>query len=283
MNSENGARYAASVIIPCFNRAALLEKSLQALVTQNAGVSNFEVIVADDGSTDETFDVVRRFGALLNIKYTYYPDRGYHVTRARNVGLSLAEGDRCIFLDCGNIACSSFVSGHLAPGRGSKTVVLGYTFGYASTDDNADDVLAALDLSDIAGSMERLEALAMGDMRDLIYDHINDDVGSTSHPWAYCFGGNVSAPREMAYGVGGFDENYRSWGMEDVDFGYKLFCAGAQFAMRRDAAAIQYPHEKKIDTRTASHTNNVNYFAEKFKTAPARLFRERGWRGMPLR
>jgi len=88
-----------SVIIPTFNRASFLSEAIRSVLDQDYfvrnGPSSFELLVIDDGSTDNTRDVVRSFGKT--VKYHFQPNSGISATR--NKGLDLAEGDYVAFLD----------------------------------------------------------------------------------------------------------------------------------------------------------------------------------------
>jgi len=89
-----------SVIIPAYNRASYLKEAIQSVLDQDyfAGLdlsSLFELLVIDDGSTDNTKEIVSAFGD--RVKYHYQVNRGISTTR--NVGLSLAKGDYIAFLD----------------------------------------------------------------------------------------------------------------------------------------------------------------------------------------
>ncbi len=88
-----------SVIIPSYNRASLMGEAIESVLNQDyfarKGSSCFELIVVDDGSTDDTKEVVRSFGK--RVKYYFQPNRG--VSAARNRGLGLARGDFISFLD----------------------------------------------------------------------------------------------------------------------------------------------------------------------------------------
>ncbi len=82
-----------SVIIPSYNRAALLVEALESVFSQTW--KDFEVIVVDDGSTDDT---ATRITPWLNrIRFLSQPNRG--VAAARNYGIGLATGEFICFLD----------------------------------------------------------------------------------------------------------------------------------------------------------------------------------------
>lgn len=83
---------AASIVVPTRDRADYLRVSLDSLLAQKAGAA-FEVVVVDDGSTDETAAVAERSGAKL----IRMPARGPNA--ARNAGLHAADADLILFVD----------------------------------------------------------------------------------------------------------------------------------------------------------------------------------------
>ena len=82
-----------SVIIPTYNRAALLCEAIDTVLAQS--YKNTEIIVIDDGSTDDTTDAVQKYGD--RIRYTRRPNAG--VNPARNLGLKQARGEFVALLD----------------------------------------------------------------------------------------------------------------------------------------------------------------------------------------
>jgi glycosyltransferase involved in cell wall biosynthesis len=83
-----------SVIIPTYNRARLIAEAIRSVLDQT--YQDFEIIVIDDGSTDNTREVVGSFKDP-RIKYIYQENRG--VCIARNNGIKNSNGDYIIFLD----------------------------------------------------------------------------------------------------------------------------------------------------------------------------------------
>ena len=87
---------AFSVIIPTFNRADLLPRCVESVFRQTFG--DFEIVVADDGSTDDTRSVVEDFAARDGrIRYVYQENRG--AGDARNLGVSVSNGRFIAFID----------------------------------------------------------------------------------------------------------------------------------------------------------------------------------------
>ena len=90
-----------SVILPTFNRAYCLPRAVGSLVAQD--YTDWELILVDDGSTDETADLRLRFARELGAQYRdiVLPNRG--VSTARNKGLAIADGEFVAFLDSDDV------------------------------------------------------------------------------------------------------------------------------------------------------------------------------------
>jgi len=82
-----------SIIIPCYNAERWVKQSIQSALDQT--YSPVEIIVIDDGSTDQSLEVVKSFGD--KITWETGPNRG--ANHARNRGLDLAKGNYLQFLD----------------------------------------------------------------------------------------------------------------------------------------------------------------------------------------
>lgn len=82
----------ASVVIPCFNQAHFLGEAIESVLAQT--YPHVEVVVVDDGSTDNTAAVVERYPS---VRYIRQSNQG--VSEARNTGLRITNGDYLVFLD----------------------------------------------------------------------------------------------------------------------------------------------------------------------------------------
>jgi len=91
-----------SVVIPTYNRARLLERALGSVLSQSRLPD--EILVVDDGSTDDTREVVGRFAPV-----TYLRQENAGASAARNYGASVARGDFIAFLDSDDVWFPDFL------------------------------------------------------------------------------------------------------------------------------------------------------------------------------
>jgi glycosyltransferase involved in cell wall biosynthesis len=86
-----------SIIVPCFNAAKYIQAAIESILTQF--YSNVEIIVIDDGSTDDSARLIQSFGTAVH--YFYQPNAG--AAAARNTGLRQARGSWIGFLDADDL------------------------------------------------------------------------------------------------------------------------------------------------------------------------------------
>ncbi len=84
-----------SIVIPTYNRAHLLSRAIQSVLNQT--YADFELIIVDDGSTDETEKLVKSFNSRM-IRYIRYRENKGEAA-ARNAGIQSAKGEYLAFLD----------------------------------------------------------------------------------------------------------------------------------------------------------------------------------------
>ncbi len=200
-----------SVIIPVRNGAATLSRCLEAL-NQSQGVT-WECIVVDDGSTDETAAVARRWGAHL-----IQSDRpGSGPGRARNLGAQLATAPFLCFLDADVVA---------HPDTLEQFVALF----------EADPSLAAA-----FGSYDAspAEPGLLSQYRNLLH-HFVHQTGQeqASTFWSGC----GAIRRDIFLELGGFDPAYTRPSIEDIELGYRLHARGARIRL---AKHVQVTHLKR--------------------------------------
>ena len=103
MKTGNGPLF--SIIMPSYNRAHLIPRAIQSILNQS--FRDFELVIVDDGSSDNTRDVVRGFKDS-RIRYVHQENRG--VSAARNLGASQAQGCYVTFLDSDDEALTEWLA-----------------------------------------------------------------------------------------------------------------------------------------------------------------------------
>ena len=97
-----------SAIVCTWNRIGYLRRALESLTQQSLAKDQYEIIVVDNGSTDNTKQIVlERFSYLSNLQYLYEPVQG--LSRARNTGWRNARGEYIAYLDDDAVASSEWL------------------------------------------------------------------------------------------------------------------------------------------------------------------------------
>lgn len=129
-----------SIVIPTYNRAELLIKTIESALRQT--YRNFEVVVVDDGSTDHTKERLEQFAARREFRYHFKKNEGR--SAARNTGARLATGEWLLFLDSDDLLLEDALE-NLAR-RIPNNAAVGIVGGNAAfVDGNANIVAAAED------------------------------------------------------------------------------------------------------------------------------------------
>lgn len=92
-----------SVIVPVYNVSAYLAESLESVLGQTIGLENIEIILVDDGSTDNTADICKHYTTKFPDSIRYVAQRNKGVAAARNKGMSMALGRYINFFDADDI------------------------------------------------------------------------------------------------------------------------------------------------------------------------------------
>jgi GT2 family glycosyltransferase len=262
----------ASLAIPTRNRCAALERTLTSLLAQTE--PSFEVIVVDDGSDDDTPQVVRRFGDRLDLRYLRKAHRG--IATARTAAMRAARGEILIQTDDDRLASPTFVEDHLAghaATEGTPHMLAGQQRGIL-TEWSAAANLPATAVASVISRNPQLTSAFLGPQAELVpasrlgedfaaivaafelpepwwqsyaaplAQHYGPALDGFAFPWTMAIGGNSSLPRALAEAVGYLDESFVGWGLEDTDFHFRLCQAGARTRVLPNALSYHQLHRR---------------------------------------
>ncbi len=263
-----------SVVIPTYNRAVLLSYQLESLVRQTLENDRFEVVIVDDGSTDETGEVVGRFGDRLHIRYYRQEHKGFRLSRVRNIGMSIAEGKYLVLLDTGLLLASGALERHMAVHEQSTSpcVMIGYVYGFDVPNERVEPVIRQLDSQDADGCIRFFQDQKMFDIRQYQYDLLGEKLHTWPAPFEIFWTCHVSLEKAEALKVGGFDEDYKHWGGEDTDLGIRLYLNNNAFVMDKKACSLHWPHTKAVTDVAASALESALALHRKYNLWQTRFF-----------
>jgi len=212
-----------SIVIPTHNRIAMLTRVLDAL-EQQRDAPEFETIVIDDGSSDETDKVLSQRKGIV---FRTQPNSG--PGRARNQGVSLARGRFVIFIGDDTVPEPGFLAEHARTHRDSGDDALIACLGYTGWP-HGERVTAFMDYINDYG-------LQFG------YRLIED--GGTV-PFNFFYTSNISIDRRLL-AENPFDTTFPSAAWEDIELAYRLEAGGLKIRYNAKAVTRHY-HPMNVDS-----------------------------------
>jgi glycosyltransferase involved in cell wall biosynthesis len=233
----------ASVVISTFNRADALAETLAAFAKQDLSPDSYEVIVVDDGSTDNTWAHLETMSTPYKLR-TVRHERNRGVSAGRNSGIRLAQGRTLIFVSDDVLVPPSFVRQHV------ETVerMPGYW------------VVGAFRQHDSTSATpfgRYLQNLERGFSRGRTAGEIAPGLWEMTWPTAR----NLSLPRSDLDQIGLFDERFRTT------------CEDQDLAQRARQVGIHFVYSEEIDCIHNDHVADLARYSD---------FQKRGARDGPL-
>lgn len=234
-----------SVIFTTYNSPAWLEKVLWGFDLQTH--RDFEVVIADDGSTDDTRDLIERFRreSSLDIKHVWHEDKGFRKCRILNKAILEANTDYIIFTDGDCIPRKDFVETHVTQAEPGRYLSGSYFKLPMSTSQKItrDDIINGrcfdkkwLYKNGLPRSRKTLK-ISAGPRLANILNKITPTKCNLK-------GSNASAWRQDVMAVNGFDERMQ-WGGLDREFGVRLINSGIKPKhVRYNAICIHLDHSR---------------------------------------
>lgn len=196
----------ATIQFCTYNRAHLLGRVLRACFEQTVGSDAYEVVLVNDGSSDETPRVIEEARRIATCGFSVVDQANTGLARARNAGIARARGERIIFIDDDVLPTPAFVAEHLHSHDARPGAI-------------------------VRGAVINTET----------FDRLPTPTWTlANYSGNFFWTSNVSVPLATLRGVGNFSEAFGEYGWEDIELGLRLRSAGVKAVFNRFAVAFHY-------------------------------------------
>ena len=216
-----------SVIVSTYNWPAALNLSLLSLMRQSE--RDFEIVIADDGSRPDTSDLISYFQKQSPIKiiHSWQPDEGFRLAKSRNEAVKKSSGDYLIFVDGDCILPEFFIRRYKSILNENKVVagpriLLSECYTKELLNNSASLCWESFD------SWQGTYKLWKNKKCNRFLTAVNIPLGNVLRDmmagkrWQQLRGCNWGLSRGDFYAVGGQDESFKGWGLEDSDMAIRL-------------------------------------------------------------
>ena len=201
-----------SVVIPTYNRKPILEKCLRALEKQklNKNLRNYEIIVVDDGSTDNTTSWIKKNKNNLPHVVLFEQEHGGPAL-GRNLGVLKSKYEIIVFIDSDLIVLDNFLISHVDKllfswkKHNKKCFTYGSVINTSNFKNPEDEPFKLIDIS-----------------------------------YAYFATGNVAISKELILNIGLFDTSFSLYGWEDLELGERLKKVGTRLIKCPEAVGFHW-------------------------------------------
>jgi len=237
-----------AVIVTTYNRPDALAAVLEGFLNQSD--QNFELLIADDGSTFGTADLIKHYQvrAPFSVKHIWQEDEGFRAAAIRNRAIAATTADYIVLIDGDCVPPADFVASQRTlaePGwfLAGNRLMLTREFTRQVLQDKLPihlwrlrDWLPVLRRGYIERWLPLIRLMHLGPLRKL-----------TPQRWKGAKTCNLSAYRKDLLTVNGLDESYTGWGLEDSDLVIRLLRAGIRHKSARFSVPVLHLWHKEND------------------------------------
>lgn len=209
------------VIVSSYQRPGHLQRTLTSIAMQEGVRGKFDVVISDDGSEDETEQMVRDFAAQADfpLRFVTHPHDGFQLARCRNEGAAASRGRYILFLDGDCILPPDHLALHLQ--KREPGVVVGGD---------------CVRLDEAVSDQVTVESLERGEFPRVPKAELRRMRKQARKAWFYNMIGHATKPKLIGNNIGiwwddylslnGYDQNFVGWGCEDDDLRLRAHRAG---------------------------------------------------------
>ncbi len=245
-----------SLIVSTYNRPDALAVTLESILRLHRLPD--EVIIGDDGSAQETIDVIKEFQARFPIPliHVWHEDKGFRLAMIRNKSIARATGDYIIQIDGDLILHPHFVADHIVAAR-PAAFIKGTRVRLSK--EATEQICAAKSpphrpIRFFSSAIEKKKECAIRciPLSKILAPRFKRNVISGQ-------GCNMSFWRDDFIRINGYDEHYEGWGAEDDDLALRLYRAGCRKRALRFAGIIFHLWHHERESQDQTHAANLDY------------------------
>ncbi|MFD6624396.1 glycosyltransferase family 2 protein [Streptomyces diastaticus] len=248
-----------SLIIPYERRPDNLALALQALQHQTMDPAEFEIVVGTTKYDEDYLDLVREPSRRLRL-VTVMTHEDFEIPRTRNMAMRQATGEVIVNMDADTFlpddSLTRLYERHYAFGQ--NACVVGQVLGYGN---NYDGDVPHVETEPFDVWRKRLEEISH------TVDEPLDPRFQVDHviPWSFAWTGLIALPARLLrehdlY----FDESFRGWGVDDIEWGYRIAATGTPIVLRKDLYALHLPHSRDAQANFRTETITYRQFLHKW-------------------
>ncbi len=247
--------YLISVVITTYNWPSALSLCVESLLVQQD--RNFEIIIADDGSSENNIKIAKSYcsGSPISISYIHHDDKGFRAGTIRNKAVAACRGEYLLFIDGDCIVLPDFIAKHrqlalrgfFVPGN---RVLLSQEFTQEVIEQHLELYAKPIDYFILLWLQKKINRLLgffylpLGLLRYL-----------QPKKWKKAMTCNLGIWKSDFLMVNGFDELFEGWGYEDSDLVIRLIHAGIKRKEGRFAVPVLHLWHSQND----KSNQDINY------------------------
>ncbi|MDR1918544.1 MAG: glycosyltransferase family 2 protein [Tannerellaceae bacterium] len=240
-----------SLVVSTYNNPAFLRLSMKSLFAQT--VLPFEVLIADDGSTDETYKqiAILRKESPIPLVHVWQPDEGFRAGQIRNVAIAAARSEYIVQIDGDILMEPHFIADHLLH-RKTKTLLQGSRVFVTEQKTQALIAQDSARLSFFSRGLQRRENA----LRSRLISAYLTTRYRNPYPLYYARGCNMSFYKDDFIRVNGYSHDFTGWGHEDSELTLRLLNSGCEKHYIKFHCVAYHLHHKNL-SRSMEATNKA--------------------------
>jgi glycosyltransferase involved in cell wall biosynthesis len=258
-----------SVLIIVYNKSYELNLVLSALENQSFDHKKFEVVVVDDGSTDDTKKFFDGKKWNLNLRYVRLKHCGIR-GKLRNYSKKYCTGKLLLFLDGDMVADPKLLERHWDLIKSDQRLI---SLGVRKSLVDYDKEL--ITGNTIKNNFEIIEQFpSANDERTLAFEYSKRAGEELKNTWTLFYSHNFCLHKSKFLESGGFDVSFsKFWGAEDIELGYRLHLLGCKIKLNEEAIAYHLFHPVNKAGIIQQLRKNLNIFYQKHNHFEIELFK----------